>query len=65
MAAPDVEPIKVDLTGNNTLGNEMLHKVGRHQIPLLVVFSPDGSQVFIGDFYTSEQVLDAIQEARD
>ena len=65
ISAPDVEPIKVDLTGNNTLGNEMLHEVGRHQIPLLVVFAPDGSQVFIGDFYTSEQVLDAIQEARD
>jgi len=64
LTEPDVEPIKIDLTGNNIEGNAMLHAVGRHQIPLLVVFAPDGSEVFKGDFYTVDQVVEAINEAR-
>jgi len=64
LASPDVAPIKIDLTGNNTAGNDMLHAVGRHQIPLLVVFSPDGTEVFKEDFYTAEQVVNAVNEAR-
>lgn len=65
LASADVAPIKVDLTGNNTEGNEMLHAVGRHQIPLLVVFAPDGTEVFKEDFYTADQVIDAINRARE
>jgi thiol:disulfide interchange protein len=64
LAEPDIAPIKIDLTGNNTLGNAMLHAVGRHQIPLLVVFAPNGEEVFKGDFYTVEQVVDAVNQAR-
>lgn len=64
LAEPDIAPIKVDLTGNNTEGNAMLHAVGRHQIPLLVVFAPNGKEVFKGDFYTVEQLVDAVNEAR-
>ncbi|MDP7029390.1 MAG: cytochrome c biogenesis protein CcdA [Phycisphaerales bacterium] len=64
LAASDVEPIKVDLTGNNESGNAMLNAVGRHQIPLLVVFAPDGTEVFKGDFYNTQQVLKAVEEAR-
>jgi hypothetical protein len=30
---------------------------------VLVVFAPDGTEVFKGDFYTVQQVLDAIDEA--
>ncbi len=60
----DVEPIKIDLTGNNESGNAMLKAVGRHQIPLLVVFAPDGTEVFKGDFYNSEQVINAVEAAR-
>jgi len=63
MAQTNVVPMKIDLTGNNEVGNAMLHEVGRHQIPLLVVFAPDGTEVFKGDFYTVQQVLDAIDEA--
>jgi thiol:disulfide interchange protein DsbD len=59
-----ITPIKVDLTGGNVAGNAMLKKVGRLTIPLLVIFSPDGSEVFKGDFYTVQQVLDAVREAR-
>jgi len=64
LSEPDIEPIKIDLTGNNTEGNAMLHAVGRHQIPLLVVFAPNGDEVFKGDFYTVEQVMDAVATAR-
>ena len=63
MAQANIVPMKIDLTGNNEAGNAMLHEVGRHQIPLLVVFAPDGTEVFKGDFYTVQQVLDAIDEA--
>ncbi len=59
-----VVPIKVDLTGNNSVGNEMLAEVDRLTIPLLVIFSPDGDEVFKGDFYTVDQVLDGIDRAR-
>lgn len=64
LAEPWVEPIKIDLTGNNIEGNAMLHAVGRHQIPLLVVIAPNGQEVFKGDFYTVDQVVDAVNEAR-
>ncbi len=64
LASPDVEPIKIDLTGNNTEGNAMLKAVDRHQIPLLVIFDPQGNEVFKGDFYTVTQVVEAVNAAR-
>lgn len=60
---PGVVPMKIDLTGDNEAGRAMLHDVGRHQIPLIVVFAPDGEEVFKADFYTSSQVLKAVEEA--
>lgn len=64
LGGPNVVPIKVDLTGNNVAGNEMLAAVDRLTIPLLVVFGPDGQPVFKGDYYTVDQVLRAVEEAR-
>ena len=64
VSQPGVVPMKVDITGNNEVGNAMLHHVGRHQIPLLVIFAPDGTEVFKGDFYTVEQVVEAIEAAK-
>jgi len=60
-----VSPIKVDLTGDPEDGNAMLTAVDRRSIPLLVIFAPDGREIFKGDFYTVQQVIDAIGEARD
>jgi len=60
---PGVVPMKVDLTGDNQAGRDIMHDVGRHQIPLIVVFAPDGEEVFKADFYTSGQVLAAVEEA--
>ena len=59
-----VTPLKVDLTGNNVDGNAMLADVNRLTIPLLVVFAPDGTETFKGDYYTPEQVIDAVATAK-
>ena len=59
----DVVAMKVDLTGRNQAGNDMLQSVGRVAIPLLVVFAPDGSEIFKSDFYTGQQVIEAIDRA--
>jgi thiol:disulfide interchange protein len=59
-----VVAMKVDLTGNNEAGNELLRASGRLTIPLLVVLSPSGEEVFKSDAYTPAQVLDAIAAAR-
>jgi thiol:disulfide interchange protein len=56
----NVSPIKIDLTGNNVAGNALLDRVGGLRIPLLIILGPDGGEVFRGDFYTVDQVLDAI-----
>jgi thiol:disulfide interchange protein len=64
LAEDEVTPIKVDITGNNPQGNQMLTKVERRSIPLLVVFAPDGRETFKGDYYTVEQVIQAVREAQ-
>ncbi len=64
LARPDVAAVKVDITGNNPLGKEKLRKTGRLTIPLLVIYAPDGREVFKSDFYTVEQVVTAVNRAR-
>jgi thiol:disulfide interchange protein DsbD len=59
----DIVPMKVDITGNNPAGKAKLKKVGNLTIPLLVIFSPSGQQVFKSDFYTVEQVLEGVNDA--
>jgi glutaredoxin len=58
-----VAPVKVDLTGNNTEGNQKLIEVGRRTIPYLVVYSRDGQQIFASDAYTVEQLTGALKKA--
>ena len=65
LADEDIVPIKVDITGNNPAGKAKLKAVGSLTVPLLVVFSSQGRPVFKNDFYTVNQVLDAIKRARD
>ncbi len=62
--ADDVTPIKIDLTGNNVSGNALLNELGGLRIPLLIIMGPDGEEDFRGDFYTVDQVLDAIKKSR-
>ena len=63
LAHDDVVPMKVDITGNNPMGKAKLREVGSLTIPLLVIFSPNGRQGFRSDFYTVDQVYDAITNA--
>ncbi|MDX1708013.1 MAG: cytochrome c biogenesis protein CcdA, partial [Desulfobacterales bacterium] len=63
LAQETVVPMKVDITGNNPAGKIKLKVVGSLTVPLLVVFSPDGQTVFKSDFYTVDQVLEAIRQA--
>ena len=63
--AAGVAPIKVDITSErNVEGAAMLREAGRVTIPLLVVYAPDGREVFKSDAYTATQVLDAIAAAK-
>lgn len=64
LAEDGVLPMKVDLTGSNPDGSAQLQAAGRVAIPLLVVYAPDGSEVFKSDAYTAQQVIDAVAEAR-
>jgi thiol:disulfide interchange protein DsbD len=59
----DIVPMKVDITGNNPAGKSKLKEVGTLTIPLLVIFSPTGKQVFKSDFYTADQVYEAVTNA--
>jgi len=62
-AKGDIVPMKVDITGNNPAGKAKLKEVGILTIPLLVIFSPNGKIVFKSDFYTADQVYEAVTEA--
>jgi len=64
VAASDVVPMKVDLTGDNPAGWQLLNDADRVAIPLLVVYRPDGSIQFISEFYNAQQVVSAIEAAR-
>lgn len=62
-ARKEIVPMKVDITGNNPAGKAKLREVGNLTIPLLVIFSPNGTQVFKSDFYTVVQVYNAVTKA--
>ncbi|MEM9251056.1 MAG: thioredoxin family protein [Planctomycetota bacterium] len=59
----DVVAMKADLTSHQAPGWGKLEAVDRVAIPLLVVFSPDGQEVFKSEFYTPDQVVNAIDRA--
>ena len=63
LAREDILPMKVDITGNNPTGKAKLREVGNLTIPLLIIYSPTGTQIFKSDFYTVDQLYDAITEA--
>ena len=63
LAREDIVPMKVDITGNNPAGTAKLREVGNLTIPLLIIFSPKGKQRFKSDFYTVDQIYDAITNA--
>ncbi len=64
LAEADIVPMKVDITGNNPWGKKKLKETGNLTIPLLVIYSPKGREVFRSDFYTIDQVVAGIETAR-
>jgi len=64
-ASNDIVPIKVDITGYNPAGKEKLKEVGSLTIPLLVIYTPDKKIVFKSDFYTADQIVNAVKIARE
>ncbi len=58
-----VVPMKVDLTGNNEQGNELLNAYGRVTIPFLIVLDKQGKPVFQSDAYTPGDLAAALEKA--
>ncbi len=65
MRQQGVVPMKVDLTGGNPAGTNLLRETGRITIPWLVVQRAEGSTVFASEAYTVDQVVQAIAKARE
>jgi thiol:disulfide interchange protein len=63
IAHAPVAPLRIDLTGENPAGKAKLREMGSLTIPFLAVLAPDGRRMFTGDFYTVEQVGEAIRQA--
>jgi len=63
-ANDDIVTIKVDITGKNPAGKRKLKEVGSLTIPLLVIYSPKGNLVLKSDFYTADQIVDAVRMVR-
>ncbi len=59
-----VKLLKIDITGNNEDGAKKLAESGRVTIPLLIVYAPNGRQVFLSDAYTKQQIVDAVMDAQ-
>ncbi len=60
---PGVVPMKVDLTGNNKPGQELLRSFDWVGIPLLVVMGPGNSDPLKFDTYTVQTIKDAVSRA--
>jgi thiol:disulfide interchange protein DsbD len=63
IAREPVVPMRVDLTGDNPAGKAKLREMGSLTIPFLAILAADGRTVFTGDFYTAEQIGQAVRAA--
>jgi hypothetical protein len=52
------------LKQKNVAGSKKLLEAGRRTIPYLVVYAPDGREVFSSDAYTVDQLVRALGEAQ-
>ena len=64
LAEEDIVPIKVDITGRNESGRAKLQELGQLTIPLMVIFSSSGRELLKSDYYTAEQIIETINQAR-
>lgn len=66
LAADDVVTFTVDLTSTKAPGWELLRdELGQTGIPLLVIYTPGEDQPWLQNAYTSEQVMNALNDARN
>ena len=63
LSREEIVPMKVDITGHNPAGKAKLKEAGTLTIPLLVIYSHNGKQLFKSDFYTADQVHAAVTKA--
>jgi thiol:disulfide interchange protein len=61
----DVVKFTVDLTSTRAPGWEFLRELGQTGIPLLAIFTPGDDEPWQANAYTSQQVLAALEEARN
>jgi len=61
----DVVKFTVDLTSTTDPGWDYLHGLGQTGIPLLVVYTPSRDDPWQANAYTSQQVMDAVNNARN
>jgi thiol:disulfide interchange protein len=64
LSAEDIAPIRVDISGANPAGKARLKATGSLTIPLLIVYGPDGREFWRSDFYTAQQLLEALDGAQ-
>lgn len=61
---PDVVSFTVDLTNLRDPGWDFLRELGHTGIPVLAIFTPGRESPWLSTAYTSQQVMDALAEAR-
>lgn len=59
---PEIAAMKVDITGSNPPGREMLQRVGSLSIPLLVIFDAQGRQAYKSGFCMAEELFQEINK---
>lgn len=63
LSQPDVELLTVDITGGEPEQSQRLKQAGSGTIPLILVIAPNGTSTLRSDFYTGQQVVDAVNAA--
>jgi len=61
----DIVTFTVDLTSTKAPGWDLLTDLGQTGIPLLVIYSPGSDEPWQSNAYTSKQVMNALEQARD
>lgn len=64
LGSSDVVSFTVDLTSTEAPGWQMLRDLGRTGIPLLAIYSPGTDEPWQANAYTPQQVMDALEAAR-
>jgi thiol:disulfide interchange protein DsbD len=64
LSKSDVVALTADLTSTNAPGWALLRSLGQTGIPLLAIYSPGGTEPWLSNAYTPQQVVEALARAR-